>query len=460
MTVDFSARVGGRYELIGLLGRGGMADVHRARDAVLDRQVAVKMLRNAPGAEDRERFVAEGRILANLSHPGIVTLLDIGFDEEHPFLVMQLVDGTTASDRIKEGRRDPDEVAAIGVALAEALAAAHAAGIVHRDVKPDNVLLSHDGRVLLSDFGIARLTSESARHTAPGTAVGTAAYLAPEQVNGEDVGPAGDIYSLGLVLLELLTGRRAFPGTAVEAAVARMVADPEIPDDVPVPWQRLLRRMTARDPLLRPTAADVARVLRWEDTGTTAVAVPVPVLEDDAPGVIHAARWIKIVALVSLIIMFGGGLVMGAQQVRQRAVDSGVPEVAPSLQVYLEDLHTSVAAMKSAPGVVSALDAVDRALVDRRYPAARRALRSLIAAVTAAEAGAAGDKVVESATRLLGLLPHRPASTREPTVEAPEPVERTESVAPKPIQKAEPKPQSGHGPGKAKGQDKGKGKGR
>jgi serine/threonine protein kinase len=153
-------------------------------------------------------------------------------------------------------------VVAIGVQLAEALAHAHAAGVVHRDLKPGNVLLDADDRVTLTDFGIARLMSETTRHTATGVTLGTAAYLAPEQVRGEEVTPASDVYSLGLLLLEALTGERAYQGLPVEAALARLTTPPNIPDTVPSPWHELLRAMTALDPTDRPSAGQVAASLR------------------------------------------------------------------------------------------------------------------------------------------------------------------------------------------------------
>ena len=261
MSIDFASAIGGRYEPLALLGQGGMADVYRATDTVLGREVAVKVLRAAANESDRERFIAEGHILAGLSHPGLVTLLDIGMHAEQPFLVMELVEGTTLAD-LADAPMEPTEVARIGQELAEALDAAHTAGIVHRDVKPGNVLLRGDGRVALFDFGIAKLVGSLQHHTAPGLSLGTAAYLAPEQVNGEDLVPAADIYALGLVLLELLTGARVYPGPPLEAAVARLTRPAEVPDWLSVDWQRLLRRMTATEVAVRPSAAAVADALR------------------------------------------------------------------------------------------------------------------------------------------------------------------------------------------------------
>ena len=259
-----SATLRDRYVLEGLLGSGGMADVHRATDSTLERSVAVKVLRDVAGDESaRHRFVAEARTLARLSHRNLVTVLDagIGEDDDRPFLVMELVEGRSLDDALRAGPLPPEDAASVGAQLAAGLAYAHERGVVHRDVKPGNVLLSHDGRVKLADFGIARLLGDTARHTRTGTAIGTAAYLAPEQVRGEDVTGAADTYSLGLVLLESLTGTRAFPGSPTEAALARLQRDPEVPDTLGEGWVTLLTAMTASDPADRPEAAEVARLL-------------------------------------------------------------------------------------------------------------------------------------------------------------------------------------------------------
>ena len=251
----------GRYELVRHIARGGMADVYEADDRQLQRAVAIKVFR-AGATADRARFDAEVVVLAALNHPGLVQVYDAGEHEGDAFVVLDLVDGPTLAARLASGGPVPPAAAAeVGAQVADALAYVHDQGVVHRDVTPANVLCSPDGRALLADFGIARLIDTS-RVTAAATTVGTAAYMAPEQVQGLDVTPAADVYSLGLVLLELLTGRKAFTGTAQETAVARLVRDPDTSTNVPDAWRDLLRDMTERAPSDRPLAAQVRDRLR------------------------------------------------------------------------------------------------------------------------------------------------------------------------------------------------------
>ncbi|HZR14722.1 MAG TPA: serine/threonine-protein kinase [Acidimicrobiia bacterium] len=256
----------GRYRLTALLARGGMADVHRAIDARLERDVAVKILREDG---DRARFDGEVQTLAALHHPNLVRLLDAGTDEHQGrFLVLELREEPTLADRLRSGPLTTEQTARIATDVADALAYVHARGIVHRDVKPGNIFVTDDSHAQLADFGIAKVGDVAL--TSTGMTVGTAAYLAPEQVDGRAASSAVDVYALGLVMIECLTGRRAFDGPAGEVAVARLVRDPELPTNVPERWAALLCRMTARDPSTRPTAGDVAGELAA--LGATATA--------------------------------------------------------------------------------------------------------------------------------------------------------------------------------------------
>jgi serine/threonine protein kinase len=250
-----------------------MAEVYRATDVVLDRPVALKVLRDVNSSEDeRARFTAEAKVLARLNHPGLVTVLDAGTAGDQPFLVMDLVDGPTLAEKVAGTPMQTAEIADIGGQVARALAYVHSSGVVHRDVKPGNVLLGPDGRARLADFGIARLVDHGAQLTRTGHALGSPTYFSPEQVRSQRVGPPSDIYSLGLVLLEALTGRIAFPGQPMQSALTRLSNPVPIPDDLPPAWRRLLGAMTATDPRDRPDAKQAAQTL--EEGGLDEPATP------------------------------------------------------------------------------------------------------------------------------------------------------------------------------------------
>ena len=273
-TAEFAAGdlVGDRFRIESVVGVGGMATVYRCVDESLGRTVALKVFRSElADADDVRRQRDEVQLLASLNAPGLVTLFDavaeggVG-DHGRAFLVLEFVDGIDLRSKLLDGPPEPAFIARIGSDVAGALSYIHRRGVVHRDVKPSNILLPHDhstpGTPLakLADFGIARLLDD-ARMTATGTVIGTATYLSPEQAQGATVGTASDVYSLGLVLLESLTGLRAFPGTAIEAVLARLARDPEIPISIGDSWRTLLTAMTAREPQDRPDAASVAATL-------------------------------------------------------------------------------------------------------------------------------------------------------------------------------------------------------
>lgn len=265
-TTPDAGRIADRYRLLERIGSGGMAEVFRAHDELLGRDVALKVFRREfASADDLRRQKGEVRLLANLSHPSLVTLFDTTSDEEgRGVLVLEFVDGTDAGARLKEGPLPAPAVAALGVDVARALAYIHGRGVVHRDIAPANILLpgatSSGVAAKLTDLGIARLIDD-ARITSTGFVIGTASYLSPEQAAGREVGPPSDVYSLGLVLLECLTGTREFPGSGVESAVARLSRDPAVPETLDPEWRRLIRSMVAREPDHRPTAAAVAEQL-------------------------------------------------------------------------------------------------------------------------------------------------------------------------------------------------------
>lgn len=256
-----------RYALGALLGSGGVAQVYRARDLLLERDVAVKLF--GPGIDPHgpERERAEMRTVAGLSHPNLVTVHDAGTDtrQQPPraYLVMALIDGPSLLERLRAGPMSAEVVRRLASDVASALAYVHSRGVVHRDVKPANILLDQDGQAYLADFGIAQTIGADAL-TAAGDTLGTAAYLSPEQVRGHDVSTAADVYAFGLVLLEALTGEREYPGTTAETALARLSRPPHVAGRVPDSWRALLSAMTATDPPARPTAREVYSVLTQE----------------------------------------------------------------------------------------------------------------------------------------------------------------------------------------------------
>lgn len=268
-------RVGGRYELTYPVGRGGMGEVWAGYDEKLDRPVAIKFLRDTGIAEaDRvtavERFMREARVTARLDHPGVPTVHDVGFHDNGLYIVMQLVPGLVLSDLIAE--HSPFSVpwaAAIGAQICSVLAAAHAASLVHRDLKPQNLIVTPAGTVKVLDFGVAALIgpADVPRLTATGQTLGTPTYMAPEQALNGTVGPGADLYALGCVLFEMLVGAPPYQADSALGLLHRHMNDP-IPsvsdqrDGVPDEMVRVMARLLQKDPLDRPgTAAEVYGVL-------------------------------------------------------------------------------------------------------------------------------------------------------------------------------------------------------
>jgi eukaryotic-like serine/threonine-protein kinase len=267
-----------RYALESRIATGGMGEVWRANDTVLGRRVAVKLLKTeyADDATFRSRFETEARHAASLHHPNVAAVYDFGeaqpgdpaaggSDVARPYLVMELVDGRPLSALLEPGQAlDPDATRDLLAQAADALAAAHAAGIVHRDVKPANLLVTPDRTVKITDFGIAR-AAEGMSLTETGQVMGTPQYLSPEQARGETATPASDVYSLGVVAFECLAGHRPFVADTPVATALAHLRDPvpELPDDVPADLAAVVRRAMAKSPEDRFTdAAELAAALR------------------------------------------------------------------------------------------------------------------------------------------------------------------------------------------------------
>ena len=248
----------GRYTVERELGRGGMATVQLARDEELHRLVAVKVLAEHLAADDtfRARFLREARLAGRLSHPNIVQVYDVGDAGGRPFIVMEYVPGGTLAEC---GKLPPLRVAELALQACAGLQQAHDAGLVHRDVKPGNLLLRDDGVLKIADFGIAR-AAETTRHTQAGTILGTAAYLAPEQIGGEDATVASDLYSLGAVLYELLTGRPPYVFDSLAELAAHQTEGAIVPvrdlePSVPAELEAPVMHALAREPRFRPSSA-------------------------------------------------------------------------------------------------------------------------------------------------------------------------------------------------------------
>ena len=263
MSVETFAR--GRYRVVRMLGDGAMAKVVLAQDGELDRAVAVKVLDEqlAQDPSFRARFAREARVAASLSHPNVVTVFDVGEAERRPFIVMEFVEGRTLDKRLRdEGALPADEVVRVGRQVASGLEHAHANGLVHRDLKPSNLIEREDGTVKIADFGIARSVDATAL-TEEGTIVGTAAYLAPEQAEGGAVSPRTDLFALGVVLFELLTGRQPWKVDSLAALAGRREAPPpQVPAGTPDGLRLAIERSLEPEPADRPSsAAEVVRLL-------------------------------------------------------------------------------------------------------------------------------------------------------------------------------------------------------
>ncbi|MGP4112826.1 serine/threonine-protein kinase [Streptomyces sp. 4N509B] len=272
---DGGRLLGGRYRLVERLGHGGMGTVWRARDEVVDRDVAVKepRLPRSVGEEHRANLHArmrrEARAAARVTHPSVVAVHDVVVEDDQPWLVMELVRGESLADVLETGTLEPREAARVGLAVLEALVAAHEAGVLHRDVKPANVLLGRGGRVVLTDFGIAHVEGDQ-QLTSTGVFVGSPEYAAPERIAGHRPGPESDLWSLGVMLYAAVEGvspfRRSNQAATVQAVTS---AEPQAPVRAGEPLAGLVLRLLAKQPAARPGAEEIRRVL-------SAVAAPPP----------------------------------------------------------------------------------------------------------------------------------------------------------------------------------------
>ncbi|MEE9229085.1 MAG: serine/threonine-protein kinase, partial [Acidobacteriota bacterium] len=312
----------GRYEVIRLLGAGGMGEVYLANDTQLDRTVAIKVLPEhlAGDPELRQRFEREARAVSSLNHPHICTLYDVGHEKDIHYLVMEHLEGETLGKRLLKGALPAEEALTYAVQIADALDKAHRQGVVHRDLKPGNIMLTRSGAKLL-DFGLAKQTAdarpslssatqtESSPLTAEGTVVGTFQYMSPEQLEGKEADARTDLFAFGAVLYEMVTGKRAFEGKSQASLIAAiMSADPPPVSTLqpmsPPALDRVVQRCLAKDPDDRwQSANDLASELRWvAEAGSQAgVAAPVSVRRK----VQSRIAW-SLVALLAAVSVFLG----------------------------------------------------------------------------------------------------------------------------------------------------------
>ena len=343
--------VDNRYRLVKPLGSGGMADVFLAHDNILDRDVALKVMstRYASDEEFIERFKREAQSAAALSHPNIVSIFDRGASEDGTYYIaMEYLSGGTLKDRIlSRGALSARTAAAVALQIAEALRAAHERGVIHRDIKPHNILITGSGHVKVADFGIAR-AADATTISHPGDVLGSAKYMSPEQAMGEPVGPASDLYSLGVVLYEMLTGRVPFETDgSVGVPVKHVDEEPrpprEVNPEVPEAVEALVLRLLAKDPDDRPgSAAELigelgrlredsspARSSREEET-TAALGTPsAPTLPSpDGPGERRRRSSLTLAALIALVALLGAvGGALGWNLLQDRGA-GGAPEEA------------------------------------------------------------------------------------------------------------------------------------
>jgi serine/threonine-protein kinase len=319
--------IAGRYELEELVGSGGMATVYRAHDRLLERPVAMKILHEqfAQDPDALERFGREARAVAQLAHPNIVTVIDRGEDAGRPYIVFEYISGENLKQLVaRQGPLPVTNVIEIGIQVARALEAAHERGVVHRDVKSQNVLLADEGRPKVTDFGIARVRNTEGM-TLTGTIMGTSDYIPPEQARGETAGEAGDVYSLGVVLFELLTGRLPYEGDNAVAVAMRHVNDPvpsvrELRPDVPPRLDALVQRSLAKEPRDRfQSMSDVVAELEAcrrgdvsppSDGAPTMIVPPPPRRQRARSG--RGRRVARALIATLIVLLLVGGAAIGA----------------------------------------------------------------------------------------------------------------------------------------------------
>jgi serine/threonine protein kinase len=353
MQIEPGTRLG-PYEIVSPLGAGGMGEVWRAKDSRLERSVAVKILPPtlAGNAQLRARFEREARAISQLNHPHICTVHDVGNEQGTDFLVMELLEGETLADRLAHGPLPLVEVLRYGAQIADALDRAHRAGIVHRDLKPGNVMITKSGAKLL-DFGLARSTASTLSNpetktehmplTAEGTIVGTFQYMAPEQLAGDEADARTDIFALGAVLYEMLTGKRAFQGKTKTSLIGAIIGGPpprasDVQPMTPPALEHIIMRCLAKEPDDRwQSAHDIAEELRWIGDGSAnqSVAVRAP---------LSGGRRDRLFAVASVLLLLSTAALAWAlwrERAKPRPLLRSSVVAPPDAKFSLSDFHAS-----------------------------------------------------------------------------------------------------------------------
>jgi serine/threonine-protein kinase len=373
----------GKYQLGELLGQGGMGAVYRSFHPVLNRPVAIKiMLANvAADSQAHQRFLREAQVVAVLSHPNIVNIFDVDVQDGQPYIVMDFAEGGSLAARLRAGPIGLEETLRLAIPLADALAYAHAQGLIHRDLKPANVLLRPDGSPVLADFGLARptLADSAAQITATGAVMGTLAYMAPEQFSGRPADARADIYAFGVMLYEMLTGRVPFDGDSAQIMYGHLQQPPPPPRQLnpalPGPVEQLVLRLLEKNPDMRPhSAAEIGAALRalqsaGAATGPTVALMPsLPAAPpepdagweqersvESAPGSSSWRSWRLIGGAALLFALACGGLGMLLMN-RSAAVGSGRPTVTalPTRAAAIEEDPTEAPAPSAPAGATAA----------------------------------------------------------------------------------------------------------
>ena len=331
----------GTYEIVSQAGAGGMGEVYKALDPRLERTVAVKVLpeRTSGNVDLKERFAREAKAISSLNHPNICILHDVGHEEGRDFLVMEFLEGETLAERLTSGAIPITETLNIAIQIADALDSAHRQGLVHRDLKPGNVMLTRDGAKLM-DFGLAKLTIDESKPdslsgltltsplTMDGTLIGTMQYMSPEQLEGKEADARSDIFAFGALLFEMTTGKRPFDGTSQASLIASVLKEEPpavsvMQPMVPPMLDQAISQCLEKDPDNRwQTAGDLKRALMWVQNGGSQVGMPAPVAKRKKTR--ERVQW-GLIATLFLVSLALGGMFWKSSRVEAPVVRSLIP---------------------------------------------------------------------------------------------------------------------------------------